>query len=61
MEQGIAAAKYPYPYSFTALTMVMSSIQSFVYAICVDRNWKHWKLGWDTKLLTVAYMVILLS
>ncbi|XP_031126804.1 WAT1-related protein At1g25270-like [Ipomoea triloba] len=54
--QGITADEYPYPYSFTALTMVMGAIQSFVYAICVDRNWEQWKLGWDTKLLTVAYV-----
>nr|GMC83292.1 WAT1-related protein At1g68170-like [Ipomoea batatas] len=56
--QGITADEYPYPYSFTALTMVMGAIQSFVYAICVDRNWEQWKLGWDTKLLTVAYVGI---
>ncbi|XP_031126887.1 WAT1-related protein At1g68170-like isoform X2 [Ipomoea triloba] len=54
--QGKAADKYPCPYSFTALTLAMGSIQSFVYALCVERNWEEWKLAWNVKLLAITYL-----
>ncbi|KAL6272687.1 hypothetical protein ACE6H2_023379 [Prunus campanulata] len=36
---------FPYPYSSTALTSLMASIQSVIFALCVPRDWKQWKLG----------------
>ncbi|KAL6272680.1 hypothetical protein ACE6H2_023372 [Prunus campanulata] len=36
---------YPYPYSSTTLMSLMASIQSVIFALCVERDWKHWKLG----------------
>ncbi|XP_073282948.1 WAT1-related protein At1g68170-like isoform X3 [Primulina huaijiensis] len=56
--QAKVSEKYPCHYSSTALISVMGSIQAVVYALCTERDWSQWKLGWDLKLLTVAYMGI---
>ncbi|XP_034684167.1 WAT1-related protein At1g68170-like [Vitis riparia] len=45
-----------YPsYSGTALTCVCAAIQSVVYAMCAEKEWSAWKLGWNIRLLTVVY------
>ncbi|GAB4829786.1 hypothetical protein Ancab_019441 [Ancistrocladus abbreviatus] len=49
--------KYP-PYSSTALMTVMGSIQAVVFALCIERDWKQWKLGWNIRLLSVSYLGI---
>ncbi|KAJ9703975.1 hypothetical protein PVL29_005313 [Vitis rotundifolia] len=47
-----------YPsYSATALMSVCASIQSVVYALCTERDWSAWKLGWNIRLVTVVYTV----
>ncbi|CAI0439258.1 unnamed protein product [Linum tenue] len=53
--------KYPCPYSATALMCVMGSIQAIVYALCSERDWNQWKLGWNVRLLSVAYCGIVAS
>ncbi|KAH0972239.1 hypothetical protein GBA52_024395 [Prunus armeniaca] len=47
---------FPYPYSSTALTSLMASIQSVIFALCVERDWKQWKL-----VLMASYSGILIS
>lgn len=49
--------KYPSYYSSAALLSFMAAIQSLGFALCVDRDWNHWKLGWNIRLLTVLYLV----
>ncbi|KAG8364095.1 hypothetical protein BUALT_Bualt19G0091000 [Buddleja alternifolia] len=49
---------YPCPYSSTALISVMGSLQAVIFALCTERDWSQWKLGWNIRLLTVAYMGI---
>lgn len=51
--------RYPCPYSSTALMCIMGSIQGIVYALCMEKDWNQWKLGWGIRLLTVAYTVCL--
>lgn len=51
------SATYPYPYSSTALMSLMGSIQATVYAICIEKDWSAWKLGWNIRLLTTIYAV----
>ncbi|KAI8027109.1 WAT1-related protein [Camellia lanceoleosa] len=46
---------YPCVYSSTALTTTMAAIQAIGYALCIDRDWSKWKLGWNLRLLTVSY------
>ncbi|KAI3725644.1 hypothetical protein L1987_65435 [Smallanthus sonchifolius] len=46
---------YPSKLSFTALQCLLSSIQSFVVAIFLERDGFQWKLGWNIRLLAVAY------
>ncbi|KAL0375961.1 UNVERIFIED_CONTAM: WAT1-related protein [Sesamum calycinum] len=46
---------YPCPYSITAMITVWGSIQSVTVALCMERDWSNWKLGWDIRLLTVAF------
>ncbi|KAK8699920.1 hypothetical protein V6N13_018328 [Hibiscus sabdariffa] len=47
--------KYPCYYSSTALTCTMAAIQTTVLALCLEKDWSQWKLGWNIRLLTVAY------
>ncbi|PRQ20111.1 putative EamA domain-containing protein [Rosa chinensis] len=46
---------YPYLYSSTALMAFMGSVQSVAFSICMDRDWKQWKLGWNIQLLAMSY------
>ncbi|GAV84353.1 EamA domain-containing protein [Cephalotus follicularis] len=46
---------YPCQYSSTVLMSLMGSIQSSVFAFCVERDWSQWKLGWNIRLFTVVY------
>ncbi|GER47160.1 nodulin MtN21 /EamA-like transporter family protein [Striga asiatica] len=52
---------YPCNYSSTALISIMGSFQTVVFALCTERDWSQWKLGWNLRLLTVAYMGIMAS
>ncbi|GLT85967.1 hypothetical protein SLE2022_041320 [Rubroshorea leprosula] len=47
--------KYPCHYTSTALMCVMGAIQSVAYALCTEKDWSQWRLGWNVRLLTVAY------
>ncbi|KAB2036056.1 hypothetical protein ES319_D04G196900v1 [Gossypium barbadense] len=47
---------FPYLYSSTALMCLMGSIQGALYAVCTVRDWNQWKLGWNVRLLAVAYV-----
>ncbi|KAM5574687.1 WAT1-related protein [Rosa sericea] len=47
--------RYPCYYSSTALMSLMGSIQSVGFALCMERDWNQWKLGWNIRLLAVAY------
>ncbi|XP_024168654.1 WAT1-related protein At1g25270 [Rosa chinensis] len=59
--QAKMSKRYPCHYSSTALMSVMGSIQSVVFALCVERDWSQWKLGWNIKLLAAAYSGIVTS
>ena len=48
---------YPCHYSSTALMAMMGSVQATVFALCSQRDWEEWKLGWNIRLLTVSYSV----
>ncbi|KAF8411629.1 hypothetical protein HHK36_004187 [Tetracentron sinense] len=52
---------YPCPYSSTALMCIMGSIQTVVFALCSERDWNQWKLGWNIRLYTVAYSGVVAS
>ncbi|WOH14122.1 hypothetical protein DCAR_0933638 [Daucus carota subsp. sativus] len=53
--QAKIAEHYPCPYSSTALMTTMTSIQCTLYSLCMQRDWSQWELGWNIRLLTVAY------
>ncbi|GMH08640.1 hypothetical protein Nepgr_010480 [Nepenthes gracilis] len=57
--QAKMSERYPSPYSSTALMSVMGSIQAVVFSLCMERDWREWKLGWNVRLLTVAYSGII--
>ncbi|KAD4586326.1 hypothetical protein E3N88_23927 [Mikania micrantha] len=46
---------YPWKLRFTALQCFLSCLQSFVVAIVLERDGFQWKLGWNIRLLAVAY------
>ncbi|ONK57240.1 uncharacterized protein A4U43_C10F18040 [Asparagus officinalis] len=52
---------YPCHYSTTALMCLMAAVQANVYALCMDRHWDHWRLGFDVRLLTVVYVGVVAS
>ncbi|KAK4271106.1 hypothetical protein QN277_019846 [Acacia crassicarpa] len=44
-----------------ALTSTMGAMQATLFALCIERDWKEWKLGWNVRLLTVSYAGIFTS
>ncbi|CAI9765346.1 unnamed protein product [Fraxinus pennsylvanica] len=52
---------YPCHYSSTALVSVMGTMQAFIYALSMERDWNQWKLGWNLRLFSAAYMGIVAS
>ncbi|MCL7035757.1 hypothetical protein MKW94_015500 [Papaver nudicaule] len=47
--------KYPCQYSCTALVLSMSAIQTVVYALCIERDWSEWKLGFNIRLYSALF------
>ncbi|KAI5405597.1 hypothetical protein KIW84_052390, partial [Lathyrus oleraceus] len=41
--QSNMSQNFPWHYSIAALTSIMGAIQSFIYAICTERDWSQWK------------------
>ncbi|XP_019185779.1 PREDICTED: WAT1-related protein At1g25270-like [Ipomoea nil] len=52
---------YSCNFSSTALINVMASLQSTGFALCTERDWGQWKLGWNLKLLIVVYAGVVAS
>ncbi|XP_058731363.1 WAT1-related protein At1g68170-like [Vicia villosa] len=46
---------YPCPQSSIALMSVIGTVQCFILGFIVERDLDQWKLGWDIRLLTVAF------
>ncbi|CAI0555219.1 unnamed protein product [Linum tenue] len=57
--QAILLKSYPSKLLFTALQCVLSSIQSLVVAVAIERNPHEWMLGWNMRLVAVTYCVII--
>ncbi|XP_022748874.1 WAT1-related protein At1g25270-like [Durio zibethinus] len=57
--QAKMSEKYPCYYSSTAMICTMGAIQAIVFALCMETDRSQWKLGWNVRLLTVAYSGIL--
>ncbi|KAE9591874.1 hypothetical protein Lal_00038768 [Lupinus albus] len=53
--QAKMSKEYSSHYSSTALMSTSGAIQATIYGLCVERDWSQWKLGWNIRLLTVAY------
>lgn len=52
---------YPAKLSLTTLQCLLSTIQSSVIAVAVDRDIKSWRLGWNVQLISVIYCGVLVS
>ncbi|KAK7331667.1 hypothetical protein VNO80_28404 [Phaseolus coccineus] len=59
--QAQMSKEFPGHHSSTALMSVMGAIQATVYALCVEKDWSQWRLGWSIRLLTAAYSGIVCS
>ncbi|CAI0555222.1 unnamed protein product [Linum tenue] len=57
--QAILLKSYPSKFLFTALQCFLSSIQSLVVAVAIERNPQEWKLGWNMRLVAVTYCNLL--
>jgi hypothetical protein len=55
--QAKMSKEYQGHYSSTALMSLMGAIQATVFALCVEKDWSQWRLGWSIRLLTSAYSV----
>ncbi|TKY73871.1 WAT1-related protein [Spatholobus suberectus] len=59
--QAFVIKGYPSKLLFTTLQCFLSSIQSFVIALAVERDIEQWKLGWNVRLLAVIYCGIMVT
>ncbi|KAG9151721.1 hypothetical protein Leryth_002014 [Lithospermum erythrorhizon] len=59
--QGRILLSYPSKLLLITIQCFFSAIQSFVIAIIVERNPSEWVLGWNIRLLSVAYCGILVT
>ncbi|XP_022871223.1 WAT1-related protein At5g64700-like isoform X1 [Olea europaea var. sylvestris] len=59
--QGRVLKSYPSKFLLIALQCFLSTIQSFLVAVAFVRDPDEWKLGWDVKLLSIAYCGIVVS
>lgn len=57
--QAKAAVHYPCPYSITAMMTTWAAIQGVFFALCTEKDWSNWIMGWDIRLLTVFVAGIL--
>ncbi|KAK7302477.1 hypothetical protein RJT34_13367 [Clitoria ternatea] len=53
--------EYTGHHSSTALMSLMGAIQATIFALCVEKDWSQWRLGWSIRLLTAAYSGIVAS
>ncbi|KAI4296298.1 hypothetical protein L6164_036266 [Bauhinia variegata] len=59
--QAKMSKEYPLHHSCAALMSFTGAIQATIFALIVDRDMIQWKLGWNIRLLTVAYSGIVAS
>ncbi|XP_057431990.1 WAT1-related protein At1g25270-like [Lotus japonicus] len=59
--QAKMSKEYPSHYSSTALMSLMGAAQATVFALCVEKDWSQWRLGWSIRLLAAAYSGIVAS
>ncbi|KAK7246803.1 hypothetical protein RIF29_41673 [Crotalaria pallida] len=59
--QAKMSQRYPSPYSSTALMSLMGALLSVSFAFILERDLSQWRLGWNVRLITVAYAGIIVS
>ncbi|XP_061351886.1 WAT1-related protein At5g64700-like [Gastrolobium bilobum] len=59
--QAFVIKGYPSKLLFTTLQCFLSSIQSLVVALAIERDVEQWKLGWNVRLLAVVYCGIMVT
>ncbi|XP_057766119.1 WAT1-related protein At5g64700-like [Salvia miltiorrhiza] len=59
--QGRVLRSYPSKLLLTTLQCFLSAIQSFLVAISVTRDPNEWQLGWNIRLVSVAYCGIVVT
>ncbi|KAL5803683.1 hypothetical protein ACOSQ4_031988 [Xanthoceras sorbifolium] len=46
---------FPFKFTSTMLTCMITSIQSAIIGLCIDTSKASWKLGWNLQLITILY------
>ncbi|KAG8373252.1 hypothetical protein BUALT_Bualt11G0004600 [Buddleja alternifolia] len=59
--QGRVLKHYPSKLMLTTLQCFLSTIQSFIIAVAFARDPNQWELGWNIRLLSVAYCGIVVT
>ncbi|XP_019424689.1 PREDICTED: WAT1-related protein At1g68170-like [Lupinus angustifolius] len=59
--QAKMSQRYPCPYSSTALMSLMGALLSITFTFILERDLSQWRLGWNVRLITVAYAGIVVS
>ncbi|XP_057440167.1 WAT1-related protein At5g64700-like isoform X2 [Lotus japonicus] len=59
--QAFVIKSYPSKLIFTTLQCFLSSIQSLVIALAIERDIEQWKLGWNVRLLAVVYCGVMVT
>ncbi|KAG6386752.1 hypothetical protein SASPL_151925 [Salvia splendens] len=58
---GRVLKSYPSKLMLTTVQCLLSSIQSFLVALAFAREPSHWKIGWNVRLVSVAYCGIIVT
>ncbi|XP_047969853.1 WAT1-related protein At5g64700-like [Salvia hispanica] len=59
--QGRVLKSYPSKLMLTTVQCLLSTIQSFLVALAFAREPSHWKIGWNVRLVSVAYCGIIVT
>ncbi|TXG49442.1 hypothetical protein EZV62_025317 [Acer yangbiense] len=46
---------FPYKFTSTMLTCLVTSLQSMVIGLFIDTSKASWRLGWNLQLITIVY------
>ncbi|XP_058752254.1 WAT1-related protein At1g25270-like [Vicia villosa] len=59
--QAKMSKEYQGHFSSSALMNLMGATQATIFALCMEKDWSQWRLGWSIRLLTAAYSGVVAS
>ncbi|XP_058752266.1 WAT1-related protein At1g25270-like [Vicia villosa] len=59
--QAKMSKEYQGHFSSSALMNLMGATQATIFALCMEKDWSQWRLGWSIRLLTAVYSGVVVS